>query len=107
MLLFVIVAVTVLITRVFLFIKPMGSPSVATVRLHHYMYGVLLGSIGLIVQSVVLYAIVLGLFVDEATYLLMGGKSHDDNYSALSLIGTAILLVAIYATRDALAGTIR
>lgn len=61
----------------------------------------------MIVHCLALYAIGIGLLIDESTFLLIGGKTHRDNYSALSLAGTAALIVTIYLTRTALANMIR
>lgn len=104
---FIIVTITVVITRVFLFITPMASPTIGKFRIHHFMYGAVLGIAGLGVDNMVLYAVGMGLFLDEATYLLIGGKSHSDNYSTLSLLGTAVLLIATYVARNSLASAIR
>ena len=60
------------------------------------MYGLLDIAASLLVHSLILYAIGLGLFVDELTYLLIGGKTHKDNYSAISLTGTLAFIAVVY-----------
>jgi len=79
--------------------KPLPAPTVGKLRVHHYMYGLLGIVIALAIHSLILYAVGWGLFVDELTYLVIGGKTHQDNYSALSLSGTVILMVVIFFAR--------
>ena len=97
---FLIFLCTILITRIFLFYKPISSPTIGNFRMHHYMYGIAAIIIGLIMNSIVIYAIGLGLFIDELTYLLIKGKTHADNYSAKSLIGTLFFIVIICVLRN-------
>ncbi|MES3031691.1 MAG: hypothetical protein V4699_00400 [Patescibacteria group bacterium] len=97
---FIIFLSTVLITRFFLFIKPTPSPIVGNFRVHHYMYGIIGIVIGLLIHSVFVYAIGLGLFIDELTYLIIKGKDHKDNYSKVSLFGTLIFVIIVYFLRD-------
>lgn len=97
---FLIFATTVLITRVYLYFRPTASPTIHGFRLHHYMYGLVLIVIGLIVQWLPLYAIGLGLFVDELAFILLRGKTHGDNYSWKSLAGTVLFVIAVFLLRD-------
>jgi hypothetical protein len=60
------------------------------------MYGVLLVIVSLINSSITLYAIGLGLFIDELSYILIGGKNHKDNYSTKSLVGTLLFVMLVY-----------
>jgi hypothetical protein len=64
------------------------------------MYGIVIGLLGIVAGSIIIYGIGFGLFIDELTYLLMRGKTHEDNYSKSSLIGTIILLMLMYLFRD-------
>lgn len=93
---FNIFILTILITRIFLFVSPISSPTVKKFRIHHYMYGVVGIFLGLLFHSIIIYGIGLGLFVDELTYLLIRGKTHKDNYSWTSLIGTVIFIILIF-----------
>lgn len=68
--------------------------------MHHYMYGLILIVLSILFESLILYAVGLGLFIDELTYLLMRGKTHEDNYSTVSLLGTAILVTAVFIFKD-------
>ncbi len=64
------------------------------------MYGILGIILGLIFNSIVAYAIGLGLFIDELTFVLMRGKTHEDNYSKTSLIGTKLFIVTVFLLRN-------
>lgn len=97
---FLIFLSTVVVTRLFLYFKPTPAPTIKGFRTHHWMYGILGLFIGFITHYLPLYAIGLGLFVDELTYLLIGGKNHEDNYSAISLIGTIIFVVLAFFSRN-------
>ena len=64
------------------------------------MYGLIGIAIALPLGWLSLYAIGWGLFIDELTFLLMRGKTHADNYSAISLLGTALLIIGIFLLRN-------
>lgn len=78
---FFVFLTTIVITRLFLFFYPFPAPTIGKFRVHHYMYGIVGILVGLSVQSILLYAIGTGLFIDELTYLIIRGKDHEDNYS--------------------------
>lgn len=83
----------------FLYFFPVTSPTIGDFRLHHYMYGIVGIVLGVIFSNLILFAIGLGLFVDEFTYVLIGGKTHKDNYSKASLLGTLIFVIIIFFTQ--------
>ena len=97
---FLIFLATIIITRIFVFLYPIPAPTISKFRIHHYMYGIVGIIVGLLTSSVFIYAIGLGLFIDELTYLLIGGKSHQDNYSKISLIGTFIFVILVFIFQD-------
>ena len=45
------------------------------------------------------FAVGFGLFVDELAYILIRGKDHKDNYSPISLIGTACFTILFVVLR--------
>ena len=97
---FLIFLATIAITRLFIFVYPIPAPTFGKFRTHHYMYGLVGILVGLVLHSVLIYAIGLGLFVDELTYLLMRGKDHKDNYSKISLLGTLFFVIIVFVFRD-------
>lgn len=99
---FLIFFLTVFIVRVFLYIRPTPGPTISGFRIHHYMIGLALMPIGYLITNLVIYAVGLGLFIDELTYVLISGKNHKDNYSIISLSGTAVFVILIYLLREKL-----
>jgi len=99
---FLIFILTITSTRILLLLLPIQSPTIGAIRLHHYMYGLLGIVIALLCHSLVLYSVGLGLFIDEATFLVLRGKSHRDNYSVPSLVGTALFISIVFALRHQL-----
>lgn len=99
---FTIFLLTILTTRIFLFYRPTPAPTIGGFRTHHWMYGLVGIFLGIILNSVVIYAIGLGLFIDELTYLLIRGKTHKDNYSAYSIIGTMVFIILVFFLRNVL-----
>ena len=66
------------------------------------MFGIVLIPIAIFSNIIELYAIGLGLFIDELTYLLIGGKNHKDNYSPTSIIGTVLFVIIVFIFREKL-----
>lgn len=97
---FGIFVTTVLVVRIFLHVKPTSSPTILGIRLHHWMYGAVGIPIALLLSSLPLYAISVGLFIDELTYILIGGKTHENNYSKVSLLGTSFLVILVFVLRE-------
>lgn len=97
---FIIFLITILIIRFFLYFKPIPSPTIKGCRLHHYIYGILILLISLIVNNLTLFSIGLGLFIDELTFLLIKGRNHKDNYSSISLIGTLLFIILIFISKE-------
>ena len=97
---------TVLTTRTLLYVWPIPGPTIAGLRIHHYMYGAVAIGVAVLFKSVILYAVGLGLFVDELAYLFIGGRTHEDNYSAVSFIGTAVFCVITFFLRTHLVSVV-
>ena len=97
---FLIFLSTIMIVRLFLFLHPTPGPTIAGFRFHHWMFGLLIMCIAISINRIALYAIGAGLFADELTYVLINGKTHADNYSLISLIGTVIIVGIIFAARS-------
>ncbi|MEN7981858.1 MAG: hypothetical protein ABFQ65_00225 [Nanoarchaeota archaeon] len=99
---FIIFLITILLTRIILYVNPTPSPTIKGIRFHHYMYGAILAPLGILFNSVVIFSIGFGLFVDELGYLLIGGKNHEDNYSKISLLLLFGFITLIYFFREKL-----
>jgi hypothetical protein len=97
---FIVFLITIVAVRVLIFLHPVPAPTIGKFRTHHYMFGIIGVILGLLFNSILIYAIGLGLFVDELTYLLMRGKSHEDNYSKTSLLGTLLFIIIVFLLKD-------
>lgn len=96
---YILFFLTILLTRVFLYYRRINGPLIRGLRIHHYMYGVVVVLVGIIVRSLPLYAIGLALFVDELTFLFMSPKDYTTYLSRKSLIGTLLLIFIVYLLR--------
>lgn len=77
-------------------------PSLRGVRIHHYVYGMVLCLIGLYIRSVGLIAIGFGLIADEV-WFVVGLHGDDTRYlSRSSLIGSAVMLLIVFLFRNQL-----
>jgi hypothetical protein len=99
---FSIFLLSIIAIRFVLYIHPIPAPTICGVRTHHYMYGLIAISVGLGLESLPIFAVGMGLFVDELTFVITGGRTHHDNYSAVSLWGTAVFTGAVFVLRKLL-----
>src|SRR3989338_2037622 len=97
---FLIFISTIIITRLVVYLFPIPSPTIKSFRLHHYMFGIIGIVIGLLFSSILIYAIGIGLFIDELAYILIGGKTHKDNYSKKSLLGTVFFILLVFIFKN-------
>lgn len=86
--------------RVFLWFYTVHSPEVFGLQMHHYMYGLVLIPLGYWMRNIPLFAIGMALFVDELGFVLIGGESHDDNYSILSLSLLVVFVILTFVWRE-------
>ena len=97
---FLTLASAVSVIRLWLFVWPQSGPTIGSFRVHHYLVGLFLSLGGIGAHSIYLYSIGLGLFVDEIGFILISGKTHEDNYSFASLAGTLALVVVAFVSRS-------
>jgi hypothetical protein len=90
---------TVLLIRAALFIRPTSGITVLGVRIHHYVYGLIGTPVGIILHSLPLYAVSIAVLVDELTFVLIAGSTHEDNYSLTSIVGTLGFILLVYLLR--------
>jgi hypothetical protein len=64
------------------------------------MFGLAGVFLGIAFSSLTVFAIGLGLFVDELAFLLMRGKTHEDNYSKTSLLGTLFFVAVVFFIQE-------
>ena len=101
---FLFLLTTIALTRVWLFRRPMKSPTIKGFRLHHYMYGIVILVAGLIFKSLLAYSVGAGLIVDEIPLFLFPKTASWKEYeSKTAFTGILLLLVVIYLFRNYLA----
>lgn len=101
------VVAAVVVARTFLHWRPTPSPTILGVRLHHWMTGLVFAVVGSFARAAVqssparviataVAGVGMGLFLDEATYLVLRGRSHADYVATLR--PTAALVAVVAAT---------
>lgn len=101
------IVVTVLISRIWLYFTHKSfstiyfvnsSPSIGKLKLHHYMYGIVIIVLGGLLKNPYLLGIGLGLFVDEFPLIIRyGNRFHWKEYwSWYSFVGVGILLTLVF-----------
>lgn len=101
------------VTRLFLLSKIPG-PTIKGFRVRHYMYGIILIILAFLIRNLTVYAIGLGLFVDELPPILVKGPGYkteqwrgcEDYYSPWCVAGVFILVFITYIFRNAIAGLV-
>lgn len=101
---FLFTMITIISTRllVYLFNKP--SPIIRNFRTHHWMYGLLfiiiLFCISNFYTNIYLFAIGTGIFLDEIGFILIRGKTHEDNYSPKSFMILLFFILLLFIFRE-------
>lgn len=95
--------ISTLMVRIAVWVNPVASPTINGFRLHHWMYGaagvLLLFVIRRFYKNIMLLGTALGVFLDEFGYILINGKTHEDNYSPMSFMLIMILEVVLFILR--------
>lgn len=96
---FLFTLITILLTRIFVYLFNKPSPTIRNFRTHHWMYGLLFTIILFCISdfytNMYLLSISMGIFLDEIGFIIIRGKTHEDNYSPKSfmiLMGFILLL---------------
>jgi hypothetical protein len=99
---FLVFLLTIALTRLWLLINPISSPTIKGLRLHHYMYGLVIIIISLLFANLTLYAVGWGLLVDELIFLIPNPTKpfhYKEYFSLKGLLGTLFLAVLVYIFR--------
>lgn len=101
---FLVVMITIILIRVLVYLFPKPSPTVKNFRIHHWMYGLLctciLFSFSHFYTNIYLLAISNGIFLDEIGFILMRGKTHEDNYSPKSFMILLLFILLVFILRE-------
>ncbi len=88
---------SIIITRIWVYLFKKPSPTIKDFRTHHWMYGLLftiiLFSISSFYTNIFFLSISIGIFLDEIGFIVIRGKTYEDNYSPKSFM---ILLFSIF-----------
>ena len=102
--LFLVTTISIVIIRIWVYLFPKPSPTIKNFRTHHWMYGalftIILFSISIFYQNLYLLAISIALFLDEIGFILIKGKTHEDNYSLKSFIILLIFIILLFIFRQ-------
>jgi len=94
---FLVFLLTIIFTRIELIPKKVHSPTIFGLRLHHYMYGLVLTALSLYFSNLTLYAIGIGLFVDELPQIITGSwRNWNDYYSTKEVLRVAMLIILVF-----------
>jgi len=100
---FIIFLATIIITRLFLYLRPIPAPTINGFRMHHYMYGLILIILSFFLSNATGYAIGLGLFIDQVPYLVTHSRTHGEKefnkntyWLKKHLIGLVLLIIVVF-----------
>jgi hypothetical protein len=98
---FLVFLATIVLSKILCLVKTRHSPTIKGFRTHHYMTGLLIVLISLFISNITLFAIGLGLFIDEAPLFIKWRKwTWKDNYSLESFLILLFLVLFVYIFRN-------
>ncbi len=101
---FLLTFITILITRVVVYIFNKPSPTIKTFRTHHWMFGlfftIILFCISSFYTNIYLLSISMGIFLDEIGFIIIRGKTHEDNYSPKSFMILIFFIILLFIFRE-------
>lgn len=97
---------TIIITRVLVYVYNKPSPTIKNFRTHHWMFGLvfilILFGISSFYTNLYLLSISTGIFLDEIGFIIMRGKTHEDNYSPKSFMILIFFLFLFFLFRESI-----
>lgn len=101
---FLFTIITIILTRLFVYIFNKPSPTIKNFRTHHWMYGLLftiiLFCISNFYTNIYLLAMCMGIFLNEVGFILIRGKTHEDNYSPKSFMILLFFIFLLFIFRE-------
>lgn len=101
---FLFTLLTTLLTRVWVYLFNKPSPTIKNFRTHHWMYGLLFTIILFCISSfytnIYLLSISMGIFLDEIGFIIIRGKTHEDNYSPKSFMILLVFILLLFIFRE-------
>ncbi len=81
----------------------MGSPKVLGMKLHHYMYGIIVLALGLVFKSLLAYSVGFGFILDELPLALFPKNASWPEYESKKMFtGILVLLAILFLVRKAI-----
>jgi hypothetical protein len=102
---YLIFILTILAIRTWVFFFPQKKLIINGMAIHHFWIGaIIILSVLLLLNNYnrlksILFPIGLGLTADELTFIVLGGGTVRNYWSAYSVFGTLIILIVIFLTR--------
>ncbi len=101
---FLLAFITILITRAVVYIFNKPSPTIKSFRTHHWMFGlfftIILFCISSFYTNIYLLSISMGVFLDEIGFIIIRGKTHEDNYSPKSFMLLIFFIILLFIFRE-------
>lgn len=101
---FLFTTITILITRILVYVFNKPSPTIGNFRTHHWMFGlfftIIFFSISSFYTNIYLLSISTGIFLDEIGFIIIRGKAHEDNYSPKSFIILIFFIILLFIFRE-------
>ena len=101
---FLFTFITILITRVVVYVFNKPSPTIKNFRTHHWMFGlfftIILFCILSFYTNIYLLSISMGIFLDEIGFIIIRGKTHEDNYSPKSFMILLFFVLLLFMFRE-------
>ncbi len=101
---FLFTMITIIVTRWFVYVFNRPSPTIKNFRTHHWMYGllftILLFCLSNFYRNIYLLSISMGVFLDEIGFIIIRGKTHEDNYSPKSFIILLLFVLLLFLFRE-------
>lgn len=101
---FLITMITIIITRILVYVFNKPSPTIKSFRTHHWMFGlafvILLLCLSNFYTNLYLFSISTGIFLDEIGFIILRGKTHEDNYSPKSFIILMFFILLLFIFKE-------
>lgn len=101
---FLFTMATIIITRVIVYVFNKPSPTIKNFRTHHWMFGlvftIMLFCISSFYTNIYLLSISMGIFLDEIGFIIIRGKTHEDNYSPKSFMILIFFILLLFIFRE-------
>lgn len=100
---FLFTLITIILTRILVYFINKPCPTIKNFRMHHWMYGlffmILLFLLHHFFTNIYLLSISTGIFLDEIGFIMIRGKTHEDNYSPKSFMILLVFILLLFIFR--------